>query len=533
MFTGRTGDDMRMACCHLIESLATKASGLYLESDTGREDAEQALEFLERILGCGEEHMYAAASSAYASICEHVIANDVSWHIKVTKRILNGISEGSFFEKQRGFSLAAGACGDSSMSGEVLAVLSQEITKNVDVEVRRNSATSLAALPKRVLREQVDDVLQSLVSGMADYATDDRGDVGSWVREASMISACKVIGIVFGEDLQNDKLPLDTASTKKLLMCVLHGIMRQCCSRIDRTRGVAGAALKSFCEFFTADCRDISLEMLCRDISYCFGFISNDQSSADTVSPEVIFIKSESVFPALEMALGISEISDAVLLGLVWAVGGTGHQSKMARKAVVQYFGSIKEESMKMAELQKVVQVIVDRDELLTIPAMQVIECLAKGGVFDNVDSRKLKDVAWIVRGSWRQRLRDVKRTCTAVHVLCELASLSSCDESFDFQGGSLGCECLEALAIVLGGPIPRLRRITADGIYMVLLEFDIDGFDSEDNCESSKIIEKVQASLKILSETRWEILSLSAAREQRNQLCRILEIRAPVIQSK
>lgn len=531
LLTGRTGDEIRIACCHLLRNLATHASELYKESSSGREDAEYGLDFLERILGCGKEGMYAEAASAYSAICGSVISHDKDWHIKVTRRILKGMSQG-LFERQRGFALAAGVCGFSDVSSAIVDVLSRELSRSKDVEVRRNCGLSLGRLPQKVLVERVVDILDALCTGMNDYTTDERGDIGSWVREASMISASKLVECIY-DGLPETEYAKFVGETDEVLFRVLKCVLQQCCSRIDRTRVVAGKTLSTFCKVLTKS-EPVPFSSFCRRVAIAFRIQTDadDNESADVDLKSVNFAETESVFPCVRKALEVEEVADALLAGLVFCGGGAGLQSKFALEAAVEYFQDLKDDKLKRKQLQAISEVISSGPARLTIPAYMVLETLAKRGALDNVDSSEMIMVARTVRRSWRHKLKDVRRTGAAVSVLGELAALSTCGFRFEYGKGTIGRECLEALVVVLGGPIPRLRRITAECIYMILIEFAGDENDTvtADAIKAGFARATVREGIQVLLDTEWEKLKTLDARARRNLVCTLLGISAPVV---
>lgn len=525
---------MRIACCHLIENLASDAGDLYVSSLAGREDAEYALEFLESIFGSGKENMYTKATSAYAAICNDVIASDVEWHVNVTKRILRGFSKGGVFIYQRGFALAAGVCGDSAIAEDVVIALCREISTSTDVEVRRNSAISLSRIPRRVLLKRALHILGALVEGMNDYATDERGDVGSWVREASMLSASDIVESLFGASTRSSQATFGSETNTALLL-LLRGIMQQCCGRIDRTRAVAGSALTTFCNVFAAQEDKFAVTPVCKAVGACFAIPQGEDGNGDKL-PTVNFAESESVFPAVRSALAIDEVSEAVIVGLVSAGGGMGHQSKAALSSLVDYFRKASDVNLKRKHLCSIVQIVENGPERLTVPTLIVLEELVTRKALHNISQSEFISLAQTVRASWRQKLRNVRRTVAAVQLLGELAGLSLTGFCFDFREGSLGRECLEALVVVLGGSIPRLRRITAECIYMILIDYAGDAddcFDEEERAYMRTECPNMLDALDVLLDTEWEYLNTLAARERRNLLCKLLQIKTPVSANK
>lgn len=527
LLTGRTGDETRVACCQLIEGLARGAGKVFLADEDARTDAENSLRFLERILGCGKENMYTPAASAYSALCNSVIANDAEWHKRVTNKILDGISQSEYCESQRGFALAAGVCGNSPHLDNVIKVLCVELAKNSDVEVRRNAAISLSRIPEHVLSDRFIAVLSAMKCGMADFARDERGDVGSWVREASMRSVVDIVERVLnmrasdGSERLNDN---EEAETIRVLQCVAE----QCCSRIDRTRAVAGSSMKALCQVFTTSIMTKSLGKLCALIN---STLSDplDQKVCSRDSWDVDFRESRTVFSYMKNMLIIPELFEPVVRGFIAAAGAPGQQSKPASKALGDYIVDAEELSAKTQIVTFILRLIDDKDPRLSIPALNLLGALLKQGALVSLDQTTLVSIARATRRSWRQKLGDVKRIIAAINVLSELASLSISDDSFDFREATLSRECLEGLSILLGGPIPRLRRISAEAIYLVLLEFDAEAMLGEENVNEQEVSANVQEALAMVSGTGWERLDVTCARERRNVLCKLLGIRTPV----
>ena len=533
---GRTGDDMRIASCQLIQSLAIGAKEVYLQIEGGRRAAEDSLRFLETILACGKEHLYAPATSAYAAVCGHVIANDHEWHVKIAKRILHGISKNSSFEYQRGFALAACACGDSEVSPQLLTVLCQEIETNKDVEVRKNCVKALGMFPVRIVHQRVKDVLGGLARAMEDYDIDDRGDVGSWVREAGMQSASKVMSSMWNKTATGTARPLD-ASIERAIHLILNRIVEQCCSKIDRTRAVAGQALQDICMVFAApEVYGGKIPTICQNLRLAFDFpCSREQSIQVASHTQVKFSESAKAFRVMRRVFCVPELAKSVIRGFVSASGATGQQMNGASDALISHLRSKKCLSVTESELREIASIIDNREDRLLLPALYTLDTLLKSGILATLKETDLKALILIVRNSWRNRLRNYKLANIAVSILSEIASLTGTTFTFQFYEGSTGRECLEAMAIVLGGPLPRMRRISAESMYMVLLEVQVD--DGEESTMSSASengeLRKAQAAMDILVDTRWEKMNMLDARQKRNEVCATLGIRSPTTQKQ
>lgn len=504
---------------------------MYAHSTDGQRDAEHALKFLECIYGSGKENMYRKATTAYEAICNDVIANNSGWHVKITRRILRGLSEEKSPIQKRGFALAAGVCGDSEITSEVVDVLCREVSTNADVETRRNLAISLSKIPRRDSLASFIKIMEALTRGMRDYTRDERGDIGSWVREASMTSAGCILELLLDEVVSSSDAQRRNEVDEAILSS-FQGVMEQCCCRIDRTREVAGSCLQKFCKTLISHKGNMKTAKLSQRVAGCFG-ISLREGDIDGDNQKVTFGDAESTFSAVLDALQIEGVSDVLLVGLVSASGAAGSQAKAAMNALVKYFRNENALETKREKYLMVVQLIENGEERLIIPTFSALEALFAKQALGDVEKPELIHLARVIRASWRKKLRMIRRTVGAVQLLGELAGTSLVGNCFDFRKGSVGRECLEALMVVLGGSIPRLRRITADCIYMILIQYAVEDqreFDEEEcsyvQCECPLILE----ALNVLTETEWVYLSTADARKQRNLLCKLLQISGPLL---
>lgn len=96
-------------------------------------------------------------------------------------------------------------------------------------------------------------MVQGLLKNLGDYSIDQRGDVGSWIREESMKALSLVVPLVTRMDMEipgdHPYLGLDTQ------LIIIAKLLKQASERIDRTRACAGNALSVIVRSTTADGR--------------------------------------------------------------------------------------------------------------------------------------------------------------------------------------------------------------------------------------------------------------------------------------
>ncbi|WRT63818.1 uncharacterized protein IL334_000743 [Kwoniella shivajii] len=122
----------------------------------------------------------------------------------------------------------------------LLAIL--EHPEKIDVESRRASTRSLGNIAIQringklvVSPSQFTSIIHSLITGLEDYTTDQRGDVGSWVRVESLSSLGRVVSSL--------DPPSDHLMTADLLDKVLGGMIKQGVEKLESVRGESALAL--------------------------------------------------------------------------------------------------------------------------------------------------------------------------------------------------------------------------------------------------------------------------------------------------
>ncbi|CAG8507035.1 2498_t:CDS:10, partial [Acaulospora morrowiae] len=158
---------------------------------------------------------------------------------------------------KRGYVLALGViqfdkipeCLEPSVDTLIMSSKLQETKVWNDPETRRNALISLSVITrnlgesfKTICTEAIfEEMLNAFFTGLEDYSTDSRGDIGSWVREASMNGLsvfCPLIRQLDRSDPNKKQWWSDELSKK--VFCKL---LKQSVERIDKIRCCAGRVL--------------------------------------------------------------------------------------------------------------------------------------------------------------------------------------------------------------------------------------------------------------------------------------------------
>ena len=89
-------------------------------------------------------------------------------------------------------------------------------------------------------KEQFENVIHSLLINLSDYSTDSRGDIGSWIREAAMIS----LKYLLIQGALSNYLTSSSSLSSMLVGEVIAGILKQSVEKIDKIRKIAGEIIQ-------------------------------------------------------------------------------------------------------------------------------------------------------------------------------------------------------------------------------------------------------------------------------------------------
>ena len=222
-----------------------------------------------------------------------------------------GKDESPHVASSRGYALALTALPDALLRGRAVDVLqalsilfrdptTRQPTMHGDVETRAHVCQAIAHVasvvcagddednvPAVAIKDVLGEALALLAIAMEDYATDHRGDIGSWTRQRAM-EALTAITVALSAKIG------DGDPGAWCMLCVpgseaqsvyWHELMpllvQQCVGKIDRVRGTAWASLKAILPLVPDDvvsCRQHLMDMVAR-LEYVHSIMENHRSS--------------------------------------------------------------------------------------------------------------------------------------------------------------------------------------------------------------------------------------------------------------
>jgi hypothetical protein len=326
-------------------------------------------------------------------------------------------------------------------------------------------------------------LLPALLASLDDYCTDNRGDVGSWVREAAMRAlpraACALAAASprYYAAAASDAAPA-AAPPPRLAAALL----KQAAEKIDRVRTGAASALASL----LSGLPPAALASVPHADALAAAFPPPPGGPHYGVPAEA--------YPSLAPLLRLDPYRAPLAHGMLVSVGGLGDSlSKTAAAALLAVTAGDAAAgapagapcALACAVAADVVAALAGaaRADRVAVPALRTLDVLYSharlAAAPEALHAAALTAVAGELRGA-----RDVPKLCAAAALLAHLAGVAAPAPRDDAR---------RALCGLLAGPYPRVRRAAAEALYLRLLDCDDSGADGDD------------AATETLASTRWD----------------------------
>jgi len=319
-FRGLGGEYMRQAVCHLIEKVSISELPWH-----GDQIIDLFQSTIDDNLSHTEPEIQEGAVRALSALCQQYYVKADGTAIdgiqdKITTHYIEQLKSSSEFSRV-GFSQALGSLPKFLLSSRLKLVFPGLITASQlandpgkFAESRRDALKAIARIACTVGLSRTGDedyvvtenslraLYDAFIAAMSDYTIDSRGDVGAWVREASMTGLETLTRFV----VENDPSLL----TPEICQCVMYCLAQQASEKIDRTRAHAG---------------EIFLRLLYMD-SPPLPHIPQREELLEIYPRneclEMNWSAPAECFPRITRLLGLSSYRGPVLLGLTVSVGG-------------------------------------------------------------------------------------------------------------------------------------------------------------------------------------------------------------------
>lgn len=446
---GFGSDLIRDASCQFIESCADSGFLAHCDKDMV---LKSWLDMLHSTLARQEESL---VKSAVKSVKTLFNRSEFEVTDKILQFYIDKIKPESEKYARRGFVLAL-----NEFPVSILTLNQQTIVKNLiiackintddklnDAEYRRNSVLTLFKICQKIDLE--DDlpllVSQSFVEGMSDYYVDSRGDVGSWVRDASMHGL---------ENMLKSCAKLDLNLRTQMIGLILFS----CAEKIDRVRETAGNVIIRLL-------KNKSIEIPSRPLLEEALFLNDDFN----------WISAQNVFPVITELLKIPCYRDKVMCGIMCCIGGlTESLVRFAGESFVDFCTKLplkatENEMILDNVLESIHSVFIEYQgvERVSVPIIDCLDLYISSG-FLTIETNVV-----LVKGVFNLLKREIfkskntKKIVAAIKVLAGFACLDDIDGIEIFE--NIHRLAVEKLCLYLAHPFPIVRTSASEALYMVI----------------------------------------------------------------
>lgn len=342
------------------------------------------------------------------------------------------------------------------------------------------------------------EVMLSLFKALDDYSVDNRGDVGSWVREAAMegLETCTYIlcikdskGKSHGVESVSERPNNDVADNNQVVSFfdanlatnVIGGIAKQAVEKMDKIREAAAKVL----------------QRILYNKAIFIPFIPYRENLEEIVPNETDLKWGVPTFSYQHFVqlLRFSCYSRSVLSGLVISIGGLQDSLRKASiSALLKYLQPVETEEsndrrtrehMLSADMLWVLQQYKKCDRVI-VPTLKTIEILFSKKIFLDMEDQTpvfcasvLDSLAVELKGS-----KDFAKLYSGIAILGYIASLLE----------TINARAFTHLLTLLGHRYPKIRKASAEQVYIVLLQ-------------NGNLVpeDKMEKALEIISETCWD----------------------------
>ncbi|NWV07754.1 TBCD protein, partial [Ptilonorhynchus violaceus] len=523
LYRGLGGELMRPAVCSLIEKLSLSKMPFRGDPIIGGWQwlINDSLRHLTLVSSAARQHIKESAVSALAALCNEFYINergeaDPALQDELVTQYVSELQNAEEMIRC-GFSRALGALPRFLLKGRLQQVLNglKKVTliSPEDVSFAESRRDALIAIAKvcqtmgvkgdgsreeYVCRDNVDEIYGTLLTGVTDYTTDSRGDVGGWVREAAMSSLMEVTLLL----VQNEA-ELINANICKQIMCWL---AQQSAEKIDKFRAHAGSVFLTLLHFDHPPVPHIPHR---EELERIF-----PRSEKETLN----WNAASEAFPRITQLLGLPAYQYYVLLGLSVSVGGlTETTLRYSAQSLFDYMKKIQSDPSALESFcETLLKVFEDnlRNDRVSVPLLTMLDQMLANGCFDmftEQENHPFPVKLFTLCKEEIKRSKDIRKLRSSIGVFCGL---------IQFQG-EMREKVFFQLFLLLCHPFPIIRKTTASQVYEMLLTYS--------DVVDAAIVDEVMA---ILSDTNWEA-ELPVVRERRNCLCDLMRVPRPQLVPK
>ncbi|CEP19812.1 hypothetical protein [Parasitella parasitica] len=497
-------EHIREAACHLVTNISK--TQLNIDRSTLNDWKKMVHTSLER----KEESVQEFAVLAFGSIATSygLAAEEIEQALKNTD-----VKHANYYSR-RGYGLALGKIDYHQYPDWLHKVIvqlcnSSQMQENPvanDAESKRNAVIGLheilvnlgEGIKSAISYDDFQLVMSSLEACLTDYSTDQRGDVGSWVRIPSMELLNDVLARIAKLDARSaEQRYLKMTTTSNLLAALL----KQSVERIDKVRTIAGRVLS-----------DLILES--EELEY-----PGKEYLRAQIRQDLLWSSPSDLYPVMVHILKIPEYRLELLTGLISSAGGlTESLVRHSSTCLIDYMDSLTITEPGDPSLEAIFTTLLDiaikyeKQDRVTIPLLDVLGLLYESGTLTKIFNNALHMKLFTIVKKETFKSRNVHKLLSSIKVYTGLIFL---DDS------PVRAKAIQQMLSYLVHAFPRIRIEASDQLFTQLSV-------SEEADEDMAMMEAIE----IITGTDWKE-PLSEIKPQRDKLYSLLKVPKPIFKKK
>jgi tubulin-specific chaperone D len=248
-------------------------------------------------------------------------------------------------------------------------------------------------------------MFECLLKALEEYTIDNRGDIGAWVREASMNVLHQML-----KACPSDRIEAD------IVHSVMTGFAQQSVEKIDRTRGIAGKLFHSL--LYSQP--EIPHIRQCEAIKKIFPEDAN----------KVLWLFADHTFPLFCNMIELHEYTEKLLIGFIASIGQlTESLIKHSSSSFLDFLNSHPNETPRICDLTlKIFQENLN-NERITYPLLNFLDTILSSGtllpILDDENSIFADEVFRLVNLEIKGH-KKLYKMVSAINVMCQLIQVSN-----------------------------------------------------------------------------------------------------------
>ncbi|KXS12028.1 ARM repeat-containing protein [Gonapodya prolifera JEL478] len=497
----------RIAACRLIECLAEAAWPSKLE-ELPQPHLETWWDLVTSSLERKEPSVQERAVAAFRALSRRYGCPS-----RRVDKLMEGIQPISEKFARRGYALALGALpavivlrtGVSRVVQALVESAKFRVDKRSnDAESKRNSIVALVqvvetldakTVSEDLSAETVVTVVGALVDGLSDFSTDQRGDVGSWIREACMRGVRSVVRIAWRKEREGLEIghPPKSYLPREIFRNLIAGVLGQSVERIDRLRQTAG---DSFTDLLWSGVGRGGNE----SFAQLYGLDLLEQACPKTAT--IAWASPSDVFFRMVPLIVIPQYRTELLTGLIVSAGGlTESLVRHSNTCLLDFVAalptrpnetmtpfsgatfalhpSLPQYPFSLVDFFSSIVEVFNRNkgtDRVIVPLFEVVDTVVSSGVVTRMEDVSVFVDLLELTIKELKKTKDVKKITAGVKILCSCATFTTGSRVHDVQRVALS-----GIVVYLLHSFPRVRRSTAEQFYVSLTSMDQDDADGEE----------------------------------------------------